>query len=494
MRDQQTFTDCQFGVESGRFDDSGRRFEMAFVFEGRLKHAAGEHKTGVKAKQNIEWIQDSDGIWYVARWEQLRLELVRAEKVLFEDVTSAVIPDVETRTTAQRATHEELIGTRIKNGNIMLPVSEEFPYLDDWESGYQYPSVSVVDFDRDGDDDLFLTDRGTPGMMLRNDDGKFVDVTAEIGLEVPELTNCSFFADFDNDGDPDLLAGRSLGDSMYFINENGKFRHDESMDSELEYVRFVVSGCVFDINNDGLLDVYLSTYVSIGDVSAMDWIDKSIRPQDRLRVKLAGKKHPYVDRGGPGNIVLMNDGGKLKRVEVGDELVQWRNTYQSTSADWDGDGDQDLYLCNDFSPDAFLRNDTPQGSMEPKFTSVGDSIVENGEMGFGMGSSWGDYDNDGDLDLYVSNMYSKAGKRIIKLAGKVDARSVAASRGNFLFQNNNGSFRQVAGFEQGDQHVAKVGWSFGGQFADFDNDGHLDLYVPSGFFTAPKTVRSDEDL
>jgi len=66
--------------------------------------------------------------------------------------------------------------------------------------------------------------------------------------------------------------------------------------------------------------------------------------------------------------------------------------------------------------------------------------------------------------------------------------------GNYLFKNDEGSFRQVAGFDAPDQHVAKVGWSFGGQFADFDNDGNLDLYVPSGFFTAPEKVRSNEDL
>jgi len=388
LRASREFTDCQFGVESGRFDESGRRFEMKFVFEGRLGDADGQPKTGVKAKQTIEWVE-IEGIWYVQRWEQKNFDLVQSSNSLFEDVTAKAIPDADALATAQRSSHEELMMDRIKKGNVMEPVDEDYPWFDDWESSYQFPAISVVDFDSDGHDDVFLTDRFTNAQMLRNEgNGTFVDVTQEVAPDVPSHINCTLFADFDNDGDPDLLACRSLGDSMYFVNDNGKYRHDESMDSELEYSRFVVSGCVFDINNDGLLDVYLSTYVILGDPSAMSWVDDHIRPKDRLRVKLAGKKHPFVDRGGPGNILFMNEGGKLKRVEINSDVAQWRNTYQSTTADWDGDGDQDLYLCNDFSPDVFLRNDTPQGNMKPKFTIVNDSILIDGEMGFGMGSSW----------------------------------------------------------------------------------------------------------
>jgi hypothetical protein len=111
-----------------------------------------------------------------------------------------------------------------------------------------------------------------------------------------------------------------------------------------------------------------------------------------------------------------------------------------------------------------------------------------------MGASWGDFDNDGDLDLYVSEMYSKAGRRILKQFSQADRRSVESAQGNFLFRNDGGRFVQVAGSDESEFRVAKVGWSFGGQFADFDNDGWLDLYVPSGFYTAPDDVRADADL
>jgi hypothetical protein len=110
-----------------------------------------------------------------------------------------------------------------------------------------------------------------------------------------------------------------------------------------------------------------------------------------------------------------------------------------------------------------------------------------------MGGSWGDFDADGDLDLYVSNMFSKAGRRIISQVEADDPRLIASAAGNFLFENQQGKLVQKAGDSDGSYAVDKVGWSWGGQWSDFDNDGDLDLYVPSGFYTAPKTIAGDVD-
>jgi hypothetical protein len=339
-------------------------------------------------------------------------------------------------------------------------------------------------------------DRRGKSILLRNNgDQSFSDITEQSGLDVGEHANCALFADFDNDGDQDVFIGRTLEASLFFRNENGQFTPDDRINENLKDVKFVVSGSLADINRDGLLDIYLSTYCFTGG-DPEKWVPEVVRPIEAMKLKtMINRNNPFLDRGGPPNIVLMNRGGKLERANVDNTLRQWRSSYQSVWHDIDGDGDSDLYVCNDFSPDVFLRNDTPRGSFEPKFVDITEQVFPDGAMGFGMGANFGDYNSDGKMDLYVSNMYSKAGLRIQeKLGGNVDPRIKASAHGNFLYENQNGKFKQVAGMAANAQHVSKVGWSFGGQFADFNNDQELDLYVSSGFFSPPERLKSTVDL
>lgn len=487
-------SDIKFGILQGKF--VGDDFEMKTKAEGHLRTLSDNPRPpliGFNSKQILTWSLIDDA-WKVTEWEQTEFNWIAAPGPMFEDVTSRAITDPDVLKRLTQSQHEDLIIERLQSGSMKAP-REKYSAFADWESSYQYPAVSVVDLDRDGWDDLFVTDRWDQAILLRNmGDGTFEDVTEDSGLVVKDLSNCALFADFDNDGDSDVLVGRTLGDSQYFINNAGKFSLDEESSSELKDVKFVVSGSVVDLNRDGLLDVYLNTY-GTGSGPLISWFSQTTRMENRVKMQVKGSGRPfYVDRIGPPNVVLINDNGKLKHAKVGDELKQWRNSYQSVWSDFDNDGDADAYICNDFSPDAFLRNDTERGSAETKFTDVSKEIVPDGTMGFGMGASWGDYNNDGKVDLYVSNMYSKAGRRIVGQMGNVDPRIEISSQGNFLYENEGDHFSQVAGLNSDDVHVSKVGWSFGGQFADFDNDSNLDLYVPSGFYTAPKSVATKVDM
>lgn len=489
------FEDTQFGVESGVLSEDDDTFHMKTVFEGRFRDDQNR-VYGVKAKQTLDW-KPVDGQWKISNWQQDQLKITLAPRTLFENTTAQAFSDKKVRDILTDSIHQQMMFSRAKDRNFLMGFSPIVQYFIDWNSLFQYTSVSVVDLDQDQWDDLFVMDRWGESVLLRNrGDGTYEDVSRTCGLKLKEtVSNCALFADFDNDGDSDVLIGRTLQPSLYYRNDGGKFVPDAETNRILSMVRFVSSGSLVDVNRDGLLDVYLSTYCTRGG-SQLDWIQYAVPPAEQgLLGEMITSSHSFLDRRGPPNILLMNHGGKLKLAPINDTLKQWRVSFQSAWTDIDDDGDQDLYLCNDFAPDVFLRNDTERLSFTPKFTDITAQVFEGGTMGFGMGASFGDYDSDGKLDLYVSNMYSKAGHRVIDQIGSdVDPRIAVSARGNFLYRNTGGKFEQVAGLEPGKQHVSKVGWSFGGQMADFNNDGRLDVYVPSGFFTAPESIAGDVDL
>jgi hypothetical protein len=199
--------------------------------------------------------------------------------------------------------------------------------------------------------------------------------------------------------------------------------------------------------------------------------------------------HRFTNRSGPPNVLLLNVGsGKFELAKENTQLDLWRMTFQASWSDFDGDGDPDVYIANDYAPDNLFRNDGADG-----FTDITRESGLTG-MGFGMGVSWDDYDNDGQIDLYVSNMYSKAGQRITSQVSEIDPRIREMAGGNFLYRADQGKFSKVSGLEKRDLKVAQAGWSWGGQFFDFDNDGFRDIYALSGYYTAPANVAIDLDL
>lgn len=483
------WTSASFGTLEASFYDGG--FVMKTKFEGVRRGDDGTI-VGIKAKQNFFWKKagDQSDRWTLTKWEPLEFETDQSPQSLFEEVLDQVIPNAEALKKARTSFHTEVLRKNMA-GETAIVGKFKIAGAPDTESTFQYPSVSVVDYDGDGHEDFFLTSRWVSPQLFRNKgDGTYEDVTIESGINPDSYVNAAVFADFDNDGDPDALVGRSFEPTIYYRNDGGTFTDVTATSSDLGKQFLVSSMAVSDVNNDGLLDVYLSTYSPVADI---DNLKHKVLSPDQVRRfdQVLRTSSPFLDERGVPNVLLMNRGnGRLER--AGGEIVElWRKSYQPIWFDADNDGDEDLYVCNDFSPDSFLRNDTPEGASDPVFVDAFSEVFPDGQMAFGMGASCGDYDNDGDLDLFVSNMYSKAGNRIVPFFKKADPRILVAARGNFLYENVEGVFRLANGK---DNPETKVGWAFGGQFADFNNDGFLDLYVPSGLYTAPKEAATEVDL
>jgi hypothetical protein len=444
--------------------------------------------------------------WMIDRIAFESFKTFEAPGIFFSEELDKAIPDPAALAQARRNIAQEHIVEMFlaqKEGKEWTPPHEFWGHQASW----RHDTVSVVDLDRDGFDDFYTMPRyGTNQLFHNNGDGTFTDVAKDVGLDVTDHTGASIFADFDNDGDSDVFLGRTIARSLYKVNEGGKFVDAAArVDQPLPY--FVVSASAADYDQDGLLDLYASTY-------AAQLMDKDLRKKraegtangmtlenylpekharklfELYRAMLKDPLNKVRDRVGPPNVLLHNEGGGTFKVVEDHPLQVYRNTFQSTWADHDNDGDVDVYVSSDFAPNNLFQNDGGG-----KFTDV-TAATNAADVGFGMGDSWGDYDKDGDQDLYVSNMYSKAGNRILKQVSDADRQLLKMAGGNSLMQLDKDHFNNVATLDgaNGTKAVEMGGWSWGSQWVDFDNDSWLDIYSLSGHYSAPKEIEAGHDL
>ena len=408
--------------------------------------------------------------WKITRQELLGGKTVVGEGAGFVDEAARVGLDFECRRNPMFATEE------------WYP--KKFGILK-----YGSAGVSAADYDGDGWYDVYFADGASSRLYRNQGDGTFADATAAAGLPVDlHGINVALFVDLDNDDDLDLFLGRFTGDNRLYRNEGDGTFTDVTAGSELGR-NFVVVATAADYDLDGDLDLYLGRYLD---------------PRINLPTTL------FYTRNGEGNSLLRND-GDLRFTEVTEEagVREGGLSLGVTWGDYDLDGDPDLYVANDFGRNALFRNEG-----DGTFTDVS---AESGalDFGFGMSASWGDVDNDGDLDVYISNVRSgqrwygqattlyqylinslKQGTFIEDLPIYRDIFEYTGAdwadygdnfvKGNSLLINDEGTFTDVAEISG----VNPFGWYWGSTLFDYDNDGRLDIYAANGWITG----KSHDDL
>ena len=351
--------------------------------------------------------------------------------------------------------------------------------IDHWRSRLQgdfgidvngLQGISVGDANGDGLDDIYVCQQGgLPNKLyIRNLNGTLKDVSAESGVDWMELTRAVLFVDLDNDGDQDLALAQGWYWMLMENNGAGIFtkRTETKAPSNLH------SLAAADYDLDGDLDLYFCGRNPARELNNSEGI--------------LGQPIPYHDaNNGGSNLLIRNDGDwrfSDATAESGLDVNNTRYSYACSWADFDLDGDSDLYVANDFGRNNLYLN------RNGKFIDVaGSQGVE--DMSAGMSVTWGDYNNDGRPDPYISNMFSSAGNRITyqrKFRSGVEQEIEAFrrhARGNSLFANIGSGFTDVS--ENAEVTMAR--WAWGAKFVDLNNDGWEDIYVANGFITTEDT-------
>jgi hypothetical protein len=353
----------------------------------------------------------------------------------------------------------------------------DFVHATGHDGRFWFPEISaggvgLLDYDGDGDLDVYLVQAGTldpsvtdpPGNKLYRNRGDwtFEDVTAGAGVGDTGYGSGCACGDYDGDGDPDLYVTNLGPNVLYRNNGDGTFT-DVTEAAGVGDASWGTSAAFIDYDQDGHVDLLMTNYVRWSKAAELDCF-----AQSGERDYCAPKNYNAPSR----DTLYRNNGdGTFRDVTAAAGLDQaFGNGFGIACADYNLDGHLDFYITNDGMANQ-LWIATGDGRFTDQGLMLGCALNRYGWAEAGMGVAAVDVDNDGDADLFMSHIREET---------------------NTFYINEGGSFEDA---------TARVGLAtpsmgftgFGLGFADFDNDGHLDLYVANGRVRIAKPQFRDDD-
>ena len=319
-----------------------------------------------------------------------------------------------------------------------------------------------LDYDGDGDLDIYLLNgarrQAAPGtatptnVLYRNDgEGRFTDTTALAGVGDTGFGMGMAAADYDNDGDLDLVV-TNFGDNVFYRNNGDGTFTDITELAGVATGGWSASAAFGDADGDGWLDLFVTRYV--------DFRFDNHKFCGNLAENIPAYCHPDVYNAEP-SVLYRNQGdGTFTDVtaEAGMSTPGEGKSLGVVWGDYDNDGDQDIYVANDSMRNFLFQNDGT-GKFRDVTLLAGVGYSEDGQAQAGMGTDLGDFDGDGWLDIVVTNLDFEY---------------------NALYQGDaSGIFSDVS-YNSGLAEPSLNYVGFGTFFFDYDNDGWLDVFVATG--------------
>lgn len=379
-----------------------------------------------------------------------------------------------------------------------FPAGVAFEYLQDHGCA---TGVCIADYDNNGDADIFITNYDKGSRLYRNLGGwRFEDATQKAGVAaVGRWCSGATFGDIDNDGYLDLFVAVFNGPNLLYLNQRDGTFKEAATAAGLDFSGASVQMAFADYDGDGRLDGYLVTnrkfigtdhrlprnstegfrrsilqtgasgkpQINPRYAELFDLIDKGI---GHMELTIAGQPDRLYRNQGNGTFALMNEAAGIRGNEIGLAATWW---------DYNDDGRPDLYVSNDYKGTDRLYHNDGNGS----FTEVTRQALPHIAWA-SMGADIADLNNDGRMDLMTTDMAGSSHERHMLGNGDLDDERW------FLMLANPPQYRRNAVYlNTGTSNLLEIAclaglaatdWTWSPKFADFDNDGWIDLFVSNG--------------